>query len=819
MSVSGIRVPGEGPFGAKLMILGEAPSYKETETGHNFQGPAGKELDKLLRDAGINRANCWITNVCKYEVMPNPAGARIPFKVRAEKYDIDLEQQLEELQVEINEVNPNCILALGGTALWALTGKWNIKKYRGSILQGMGKKFVATYHPAHLLYSGGEFKGYWNRQVMIFDFKRALAQSEFAEYNPPNRTLYVCQNSAQFADFIDRHKSYNRLSVDIEARGQCIPVCIGLAFTPYEGITIRLWEGIPDSDLVQIWTMLAKLLWEKDIVGQNFNYDRDKIQRLGLLVSNLCSDTMLKAFAIHPELPKNLAFNTSIYTEEPFYKDEGMYEGSFESLLIGCARDACVTIEVDENMNSDLDELGMRPFYENFLMKLPDLYRGMENQGFRVDEEKRDLLIKKYIQWDEKIRYEIFQLTGVELNCNSPKQVSILLYEGLKLPRPDKRMRVSENATGEEVLTRLINMSKVSQDEKRIISLILENRRVRKTVSTYLTALPDYDGRMKTTFFPCLKTGRSSTGQQDPPIRPTIEVRDEEGKKKKRSLGMAFQTITKHGDIGSDVREMFIPDSDDEIFLNADSSQAEARVIFLLAEDYQALEDIDTHDYHALTASWFFGGTEDDYSKRKLGYESPTRFAGKTLRHAGHLGAGKMRAATTVNTEARKAGINFTIDIPTAGRALETFHRKQPKIQGIFQAGVIKCIQRNRQLIAPLPYGIDAPHGGRRTFFERWGDDLYREAFSYLPQRAVSDNTKMAALRIKGRIPGIKIVVEAHDGLLFCVPKNRVSSYGTIIKEEMERPIDFSQCSLSRGSLVIPCELETGLNYKDLRKI
>ena len=46
-------------------------------------------------------------------------------------------------------------------------------------MRGMGHKFVPTYHPAHLLHSaaGGEIKGYWNRQVMIFDFKRAYDES------------------------------------------------------------------------------------------------------------------------------------------------------------------------------------------------------------------------------------------------------------------------------------------------------------------------------------------------------------------------------------------------------------------------------------------------------------------------------------------------------------------------------------------------------------------------------------------------------------------------------------------------------------------
>jgi len=88
---------------------------------------------------------------------------------------------------------------------------------------------------------------------------------------------------------------------------------------------------------------------------------------------------------------------------------------------------------------------------------------------------------------------------------------------------------------------------------------------------------------------------------------------------------------------------MFIPD-EGEIFLSIDSSQAEARVVAKLADDEETLEIYDKHDAHALTASWFFGGNESDYSKKVLGYESPYRFAGKTLRHAGNLGAGSTSA-------------------------------------------------------------------------------------------------------------------------------------------------------------------------------
>jgi len=816
--------PASGPIGAKLMILGDSPY--DLKTYH-------RELDRLLKDSGIYRGDCWLSTVSKYPVWPDSDKDKIPFSIRANRQGIDLVEQLDDLQNEVNSIKPNCILALGGPALWALAGKdRKISQNRGSILHGMGVKFVPTYNPRDLSFnssgSASEIKGYWNRQIMLFDFKRALTQSKFPELILPHRTLEICRNSHHLSEFRNRYKDFKSVSVDIESGGNGLPICIGLAYTKGHGMTVPLWNTdgistIPDSDLIQCWIILADILATTDIIGQNFNYDRDKILRLGFIIKRLISDTMYKAFAINPELPKGLGFNTSIYTEEPFYKDEGMYEGSIEDLLKGCARDACVTKEIDEAMDADLKEIHQESFYHNYLMQLPNMYWDIERQGFKVDSIARDRLLYKYVEWDERLRYRLFQLTGTEINVNSPKQISILLWDNFGLPR--------KASTGEEAITELLNSPTAIKNDnvRECLELILEDRRVRKSISTYLMAMPDFDGRMRTTYFPCLDTGRSSTGQQDPPIRPEIEVYDENGKKKKKVLGVAFQTMTKHGDIGADIREMYVPDDPtpindipqellEEVFVQADSSQAEARVVWLLADDEEALKLVDEIDYHAATATWFFGGTEKDYSKKILGYEHPIRFAGKTLRHAGHLGAGKRRASIEVNTQARKYKIPIHISEQIAERALKIFHSKQPKIQSVFQNSVIECLKKNRTLIAPIPYGLDVEFGGRRTFFERWSEELNRQAFSYLPQRTVTDNTKAAGLRIRQRCPGIKIVMEAHDALLFCIPKWRLPEWVPIIKQEFERPIDFSRCSIPRRALSIPCDIETGVNYCDLKK-
>ncbi|HEY5444218.1 MAG TPA: DNA polymerase, partial [Pyrinomonadaceae bacterium] len=415
------------------------------------------------------------------------------------------------------------------------------------------------------------------------------------------------------------------------------------------------------------------------------------------------------------------------------------------------------------------------------------------------------------IEWDERLSYEMFEIAGIEVNSNSHLQVHALLFDEWKLPR---RMGV-----GEEELTALLNLKNgVKYPPHRAwIEKCLEQRRVRKTISTYLMAIPDYDGKMRTTCFMCLETGRTSTSQQNPPIRPLVDTVGAGKKTDMKVMGTAFQVFTKHGDIGGDVRSMYEPEPG-YVFVQLDSSQAEARVVFNLATDEQALKDIDEHDYHALTASWFFGGVESDYSKKVLGYESPIRFAGKTLRHAGHLGAGARRASTELNTQARKYKIPITIHEGIAERALKIFHAKQPRIQQVFHKDVIECLKQNRQLVAPLPWGIDAERGGVRIFYERWGDDLFREALAYLPQRAVTDNTKAAGIRIKRKCPDARIILEAHDALLFAVRIEHLDEFIPLAKKEMERAINFTNCSLPRRYLKIPCDVEIGENYKDLHK-
>ncbi len=249
------------------------------------------------------------------------------------------------------------------------------------------------------------------------------------------------------------------------------------------------------------------------------------------------------------------------------------------------------------------------------------------------------------------------------------------------------------------------------------------------------------------------------------------------------------------------------------IFISADMSQAEARIVALLAQDEYLLHIFNTdQDIHSITYSWIH---EAFYGKSPTKEEitEDRRFLGKTGRHAMAYGEGKHKLMLSTNSDARKFGIDVSISEKQAGQILQTLHGRSPKIRAVYHRDVIQALEcnNNRRLINP--------YGRARTFYGRWGDDLFREAYAQIPQSTVPDHLKHAGLRLHDKHTRLQFLKEDHDGFLFQVPIREAERWAKIIKDEIEVPIDFSRCSLPRGILTIPCEIKTGYNYKDMVKI
>ena len=135
-------MPGEGPEDAEVMVVGEAPGRFEDEQGRPFVGRAGQLLDELLAEAGLARAEVFITNVVK----ARPPGNRDPTKAEVEHWMPVLEQQLAL-------VAPRLVVPLGRHALAHFAPGAKIGEAHGRAFSERGRELFPLYHPAAALRS------------------------------------------------------------------------------------------------------------------------------------------------------------------------------------------------------------------------------------------------------------------------------------------------------------------------------------------------------------------------------------------------------------------------------------------------------------------------------------------------------------------------------------------------------------------------------------------------------------------------------------------------------------------------------------------
>lgn len=841
-------VGGEGPIGAKLMIVGEAPGREESEQERPFVGQSGEMVNEVCKEAGFNREDCYVTNVVKYRPPNNDF-------TKLHEIGVSLKQQEDFLWTEIKRIRPNCILALGDKALHAVTGWTGVSKLRGSILQskiGNIPKVVSSIHPANLIPRGDRkpWPYVW-KSVMVGDFLRAYEESKTNTLRLPARNLMVANNALDVYRFIQRHRGRIKdgfpVFADIESM-HCIPVCVGLAFNKHEALSIPLYNTIrtnvkqrkgakkvttsaeftelrlakySNADRVNIWRQLDDFFRIPGLRlgGQNWKYDQDKLEMFGFRFPNrLYVDTSFGAHTINPEMPyKGLAFLASCLTREPFWKDEGSefnpHKDDISRYFLYNAKDCAVNYEVWEEIDkeidylSDLHKIPLRKFFYEYVMRLHHLYMGLEARGIRIDDSAREFLIHKYQMWDWKLQESLNIELGHPLNVNSNAkggQVWHTLYNELRCHQYES---VDENT-----ITALLANHIKDERRKVILNDILVDRRVKKTLSTTITAAADFDGRMRTQVrVTGTETARSSNAVLKPPIRPV-------------QCGIPFQTLTKHGDIGADAGLMLVPD-EGHIFVKIDLSQAEPRIVAVLSKDWELVKVFEQGkiDIHRRTAGLIFEyinsleldreQCSNDFVDR-IPKDDPMRFMGKKTRNGGAFDMGKRELMLNINADAKRFHIDANVSEWRAGKLLERFHASSPNVREVFHHEVQQQLDENRTLINPF--------GRPRIFFERWGRQMFKEAYAQIPQSTVHDRLTSCWIKLEDEMPNASTaVIEAHDALTFHWPIDEVDDRSKVVKKIFEEPIDFSlYCSLKRDyKLTIPVDFEIAENLAEFKKL
>jgi DNA polymerase len=164
---------GEGPAKARLMLVGETPGDQEDLAGRPFVGAAGRLLDELLAEAGIDRQKTYVTNAVKHFKW-EPRGKR---RLHAKPSSREIAACRPWLEAEIASIEPDLIVCLGATAAQSFLGRdFRITRQRGRILPGGGNaRILATYHPSAVLRAPDEESRGAMRSDMLHDLKVAAA--------------------------------------------------------------------------------------------------------------------------------------------------------------------------------------------------------------------------------------------------------------------------------------------------------------------------------------------------------------------------------------------------------------------------------------------------------------------------------------------------------------------------------------------------------------------------------------------------------------------------------------------------------------------
>ena len=356
-------------MGKPIILLGEAHGENEARLGKPFVGASGIELLRMLNEAdlidltetdylylsryysaGRNGAELinaiwelhpevYRTNVFqqhppgnKLEYFCGPKGEGIGGfgPLLTSKYvRREFTYELERLGDELVSVDPNLIVCLGNSALWALTGATGITKYRGSTRLSTHTaadfKLLPTYHPAAVLRQ-------WElRPTTVIDLMKAAREGEYPDIRRPKREIWIEPNLEDMERFYEQHIQQCRiLSVDIETAGSQI-TCIGFSTGHKVAIVIPFYDSrkkgrnywANEKDERRAIGFIKRVLESRKVrkLFQNGLYDIAFIWRAwGIRVYGAEEDTMLLHHSLQPESLKSLGFLGSVYTDEGSWK-------------------------------------------------------------------------------------------------------------------------------------------------------------------------------------------------------------------------------------------------------------------------------------------------------------------------------------------------------------------------------------------------------------------------------------------------------------------------------------------------------------------
>ncbi len=399
-----------------------------------------------------------------------------------------------------------------------------------------------------------------------------------------------------------------------------------------------------------------------------------------------------------------------------------------------------------------LEAEGMKRLYEEIEMPLVVTLYDMEQRGIRVEREALRQYSEELDGRIEVLEKEIYQLAGEEFNINSPKQLGTILFEKLHLPYGKKTK--TGYSTSADVLERL-------RTEDPIVGLILDYRQVAKLKSTYADGLDVFigpDSRIHGKFHQTITaTGRISSTEPN------------------------LQNIPIRMELGRRIRKAFVPE-EGYVFLDADYSQIELRVLAHMSEDTRLIEAYQSsQDIHRITASQVFHTPFEEVTSQQ-------RSNAKAVNFGIVYGISSFGLGQDLNISKKEAEDYISQYFATYPGVKQYMDRLVA--QGKAEGYVSTLFGRRR----PIPE-LESANFMQRQFGER-------VAMNSPIQGTAADIIKIAMIRVNERLkkelPESRMLLQIHDELLVEARADQIEQVQAVMEEEMQHA----------AKLLVPLEVE-----------
>ncbi|RKD92195.1 DNA polymerase I [Mangrovibacterium diazotrophicum] len=593
--------------------------------------------------------------------------------------------------------------------------------------------------------------------------EEAIVETNFATINDTPHEYYLVENAMQRASLKAELSVQEEFCFDTETTGldtnNADLVCLSFAFRKGEAFCVTLPKKREEA--LKVLEEFRLIFEDENIrkIGQNIKYDISMLKQYGMDVKGPLYDTMIAHYLIQPELRHNLDYLCETYlnyrkveTEELIGKkgknQKTMLDVPVEQLRDYACEDADLTLQLKLAIDSKLDETGVRSVFERIEMPLIPVLADMEMEGVTLNtkalDDYADLLRKQIIDLEAEIK----ELAGEDFNLSSPKQLGPILFEKLKIDSKAKMTKTKQYSTSEEVLIKLV-------DKHPIVSKILDFRGLKKLLSTYVEALPQLvdakSGKIHTTYNQTIAaTGRLSSTN---PNLQNIPIRDENGR---------------------EIRRAFTASDDEHLFLSADYSQIELRIMAALSKDEHMIEAFrNKQDIHATTAAKIYKVPLEEVT-------SDMRRKAKTANFGIIYGISAFGLSERLNISRSEA--KELID-----GYFENFSRVKEYMDECIQLarekGYVETIKGRRRYLND----INSANAVVRGVAER-------NAINAPIQGSAADIIKLAMINIWNELKKqkleAKMLLQVHDELNFDVPKNELEQVKQIVKEQMENAVD-----------------------------